>query len=73
MDQTYQICILRKNNQTFTSISPAPIKEIYAMVHGAVSAVAKMSNQSVDATLEIISDLNKFAKLSGQKDPEAKE
>lgn len=43
------------------------------MVHGAVSAVAKMSNQSVDATLEIISDLNKFAKLSGQKDPEAKE
>lgn len=66
MDQTYQICIIRKNNQTLTLISPAPMKDVYAMLHSAVSAVAKMSNQSIDATLGVLADLDRFAKSSGQ-------
>lgn len=73
MDQTYQICIIRKNNQTLTSISPAPLKDVYAMLHSAVSAVAKMSNQSVDATLSVLADLDRSVKKSGQKGPEFKE
>lgn len=62
MEDTYQIHIVRKNNQTLTSISTAPIKEVYAMIYGAVELVAKNTNQSVEQTLAILADLDKYAK-----------
>lgn len=58
----YQIQILRKNNQTLTSISDAPIKDVYAMLYGAIELVAKNTNQSVGNVLSILADLDKFAK-----------
>lgn len=66
MEDTYQIHIIRKNNQTLTSISDAPIKDVYAMIYGAVELVSKNTNQSVEQTLAILSDLDKHVKDSHQ-------
>lgn len=66
MSDIYQINIVRKNNQTFTTISTAPTKEVYAMLYGAISLVAQNTNQSVEAVLGVIAELDEFAKVSGQ-------
>lgn len=62
----YQIQILRKNNQTFTSINDAPIKDVYAMLYGAIELVAKNTNQSVGNVLTVLADLDRYAKNTNQ-------
>ena len=66
MPDIYQIHIMRKGNQNFTTISQAPTKEVYAMLYGAIALVAQNTNQTVEATLGILADLDKFAKSTGQ-------
>lgn len=62
MKDTYTINIIRKNNKTFTSISTAPIKDVYAMLYGAIELVSQKTNKSVEDTLSILADLDKYAK-----------
>lgn len=64
MPEPYHIHILRKNNQTLTSISTAPLKEVYAMLYGAIELVSQNTNQSVEQTLAVLADLDKFVKNS---------
>ena len=66
MANIFQMQVIRKNNQTHVSISPGPVGEIYAMLHGAVSLVAKNTNQSVDDVLNVLRDLDAYAEASGQ-------
>lgn len=62
MSNIYQMNIIRKNNQTFTSISEAPIQEVYAMLYGAIELVSNNTNQSVKSTLDILASLDEYAK-----------
>lgn len=65
-NETYHIQIIRKNNKTLASISDAPIKDVYAMLYGAIELVSKNTNKSVTETLSILADLDKFAKNQRQ-------
>lgn len=67
MPETYQIHVLRKGNQNFTTISTAPTKEIYAMLYGAIALVAQNTNQTVQDTLNILADLDQFITSTGQE------
>lgn len=66
MPDIYQIHVMRKGSQNFTTISKAPTKEVYAMLYGAIALVAQNTNQTVEATLGILADLDKFAKSTDQ-------
>ena len=66
-DNTYQIRILRKNNQTFVNIDTAPVKDVYAMLYGAVDLVAMNTNQSVKDVLATLSNLDEFVKSQLQQ------
>ena len=63
---TYRIHIIRKNNKPLTSISTAPIKDVYAMLYGAIELVAKNTNQSVGDVLSVLADLDKYTKNQNQ-------
>lgn len=65
-NSTYQIQIIRKNNKTLTSISDAPLKDVYAMLYGAIELVSQKTNKSVTETLSILADLDKFTKQQRQ-------
>lgn len=58
----YRIQIVRKNNQTAVSISDAPIKDVYAMLYGAIELVAKNTDKSVGDVLSVLAEVDEFAK-----------
>lgn len=64
MADPYQITIIRKNNKTLTSMSDAPMKDIYAMLYSAIVSVSVQANQSVKATLMALADLDDFVNAS---------
>ena len=66
MSKVYEIHIVREDNLTQTTISDAPIKDVYAMLYSAIALVSENTNKSVMDTLSILADLDKFAKSSGQ-------
>lgn len=67
MADMYTIHIIRKNGKTFTTISTAPVKEVYAMLYGAIELVAQNTNQSFERTMETLLEIHDFAKRDGQR------
>ena len=69
-ETTLQLVALRKNNQTFVNIVTPDgginVKEVYAILYGAVNLVAKQTGKSFEETTEILLDLDRFAKKTGQ-------
>lgn len=67
MAETHQITILKKNDRIFTSISTMPIKDVYAMLYGAIQHVSKNTGQTVKGTLAILDNLDDFVKTTDQE------
>ena len=66
MAEPYRIIVMRKNDKTITSITPGPIKEIYAMLYSAIALVSQNTNTSVEHTLAVLADLHQFVQETGQ-------
>lgn len=66
MADPYQITIIRKNNQTLTSISNAPLGDVYAMLYSAVKCVSDRTHQPVKYTLNCLVELDNFINESGE-------
>ena len=67
MSAVYQLSVLRKNNQTFVSVSPTPPNELYAMLYEIVRVVSKKTGQTVKDVLYALNDLDEYAEQTGQK------
>lgn len=63
----YQLTVLRKNNQTFVSVSPTPANEFYAMLYEIVRVVSKKTGQTVKDVLYALDDLDEYVEQTGQK------
>lgn len=67
MSTAYQITVLRKNNQTFVSVSPTSANELYAMLYEIVRVVSKKTGQTVKDVLNALNDLDEYVEQTGQK------
>lgn len=60
MEGTYQLVVVKKGDQTFASMSDAPVKEQYALLYGAIRLVSQKTNRSVKGTLAALAGLDDF-------------
>lgn len=67
MSAVYQLSVLRKDNQTFVSISPTPANELYAMLYEIARLVSKKTGQTVKDVLYALNDLDEYVEQTGQK------